>query len=224
MLTARFPFFIACALAVAPAMAAGELADLGETPTVAGRIARIERFVDAHYFDDQGLMYSHINWREECPFTAADFSSADSTMPGPDPWEWMSYENSPFISGLLLTAQCYRYEATGDVAALALAQKAFHSLDVNYGLTEARDRAAEGPEQRAGFIGQATAGGAKAGFFCKPYYQQATDGSTCTRLPPTRFSFERVPASGEPVGKLPARPPFHTVGRGAGQQSSRRNY
>ncbi|MFZ9682491.1 MAG: hypothetical protein ACO3DQ_04715 [Cephaloticoccus sp.] len=179
MTTARFTLLFVCVAATtALSVPADGLADLGDMPTVAGRIDRIEQFVNAHYFDDRGLMYSHINWRKERPFSSADFSPADSIMPGPDPWEWMSYENSPFISGLLLAAQCYRYEATGDATALALAQKAFHSLDVNYGLTEARDRAAEGPEQRAGFIGQATAGGAKAGFFCKPYYQQATDATS----------------------------------------------
>lgn len=165
------------AFAVAAEPAAG-LADLGPPEPVAVRIERIEQFVHAHYFDAQGLMYSHINWREERPFTAADFTPADSTMPGPEPWQWMSYENSAFISGIFLAAECWRFEATHDPAALVLARQAYDSLDANYRLTEQRDRAAEGPEQRAGFIGQAGGGGARAGFFCKPYYGQATDATS----------------------------------------------
>ncbi len=154
------------------------LTALDTAQPVAARIDRIEQFLGERYFDPQGLMYSHINWREERPFTAADFTAEDSTMPGPEAWEWMSYENSPFISGILLTAQCYRYEATHDSAALALAAKAFHSLDVNYRLTEERDRAVEGPEQKAGFIGQSGSTTRAAGFFCKPYYGVATDNTS----------------------------------------------
>lgn len=154
------------------------LAAMDSTQPVAERIATIERFLDQHYFDAQGLMYSHINWREERPFTRDDFTPADSTMPGPEPWQWMSYENSSFVSGLLLAAQCYRYAATQDPAALALAAKAFRSLDVNYRLTEQRNRAAEGPEQKAGFIAQSASGATTAGFFCKPYYGQATDATS----------------------------------------------
>lgn len=161
-------------------MAAEEtaLSAMAPSQSVGERIATIEQFLDTHYFDEQGLMYSHLNWREERPFTKDDFSPADSTMPGPEPWQWMSYENSSFISGVLLAAQCYRYEATRDPAALALAAKAFHSLDVNYRLTEQRNRASEGPEQKAGFIGQSSSSAQAAGFFCKPYYGQATDATS----------------------------------------------
>jgi len=169
---------IAALAAILPAWSEGALRDLDASQPVGERIALIERFADDTYFDPQGLMYSHINWREERPFMEADFTPADSTMPGPEPWQWMSYENSSFISGLWLAAQCYRYEATKDPAALALAAKAFHSLDVNYRLTEERDLAAEGPEQKAGFIGQAAPGAKETGFFCKPYYGQATDNTS----------------------------------------------
>lgn len=154
------------------------LAKLDTSQPVAERIDRIEQFLTERYFDPQGLMYSHINWRSERPFTPADFTPADSTMPGPEAWQWMSYENSSFISGILLAAQCYRYQATHDPAALVLAAKAFRSLDVNYALTEQRNRAAEGPEQKAGFIGQGGATASATGFFCKPYYGQATDATS----------------------------------------------
>uniref|UniRef100_UPI00404B8132 Kelch repeat-containing protein n=1 Tax=Cephaloticoccus sp. TaxID=1985742 RepID=UPI00404B8132 len=170
--------FALASVLVTPGWAGESLATLDPAQPVAERIATIEQFLDQHYFDAQGLMYSHINWREERPFTADDFTPKDSTMPGPEPWQWMSYENSSFISGILLAAQCYRYEATQDPAALALATKAFHSLDVNYALTEQRNRAAEGPDQKAGFIGQGGGVANPAGFFCKPYYGQATDATS----------------------------------------------
>lgn len=142
---------------------------------VAERVAAIDRFVHEHYYDAAGLMYSHINWREERPFTAQDFSPTDSTMMGPEPHQWMSYENSPFISGLFLTAQCFRYQATKDPAALEYARRAFGSIDANYRLTEQSDPAGAGLTQRAGYIDAVQARGAQNGFFCKPYYGQATD-------------------------------------------------
>lgn len=58
------------------------LTALDTAQPVAARIDRIEQFLGERYFDPQGLMYSHINWREERPFTAADFTAEDSTMPG----------------------------------------------------------------------------------------------------------------------------------------------
>ena len=151
------------------------LRDLQPTLGVGARIELIEQFVDHHYYDSAGLMYSHLNWREERPFTAADFSARDSTMAGPEPHQWLSYENSPFISGIFLLAQCYHYQATKDPAALGRAQRAFGSLEANYRLTEQRDPRGEGPQQKAGIVEAAGAPGSTTGFFCKPYYGRATD-------------------------------------------------
>jgi hypothetical protein len=149
---------------------------LGPSLSVPERIRLIEQFVHRRYFDEAGLMYSHINWQEERPFTAADFSSTDSTMPGPEPHQWMSYENSAFISGLFLAAQCYRYEVTRDPEALEFAQQAYRSIDANYQLTEQRDSGSEGLTQKAGFIDpSAQRKAAQYGFFCKPYYGLGTD-------------------------------------------------
>ncbi|MBS0661811.1 MAG: hypothetical protein JSR48_00985 [Verrucomicrobia bacterium] len=150
------------------------LATLTPDLPAAEKVRRIEAFVDGRYYDAAGLMYSHINWREERPFRADDFSAKDSTMPGPEPHEWLGYENSAFISGVYLLAQCYRYEATHDPAALASAARAFGSLDANYRLSERRDPRDDGPSQKAGIMEPAS-GGVGAGFFCKPYYGRATD-------------------------------------------------
>ncbi|MBL9208327.1 MAG: hypothetical protein JNN01_24800 [Opitutaceae bacterium] len=152
------------------------LAGLDQLPTVAERIARLDRFVHERYYDPAGLMYSHMNWREERPFIPADFRPTDSTMMGPEPHAWMSYENSSFISGLFLAAQCFRYQATQDPEALAFARRAFNSLDANYRLTEQHDPSQSGPAQRAGIVDSTPAArGPQSGFFCKPYYGQATD-------------------------------------------------
>jgi len=159
----------------APAAADLMLAGLDPAQSVADRIARIDRFVHERYYDAQGLMYSHLRLDTERPFTAADFGPGDSTMMGPEPHQWMSYENSPFIAGLFLAAQCLRYEATQDPEALAYARRAYGAVEGVYRLGEGAG-SDTGPVQKAGIIEVAgKAGPAPGGFFCKPYYGEATD-------------------------------------------------
>ncbi|HND60703.1 MAG TPA: hypothetical protein PLB90_04425 [Opitutaceae bacterium] len=160
---------------VSAAVEPAGLADLVPGLPAAEKVRRLETFLDGRYFDSAGLMYSHFHWREERPFVAGDFTATDSTIPGPEPHEWLSYENSAFISGVYLLAQCYRYEATQDPAALAAAARAFGSLDANYRLTEQRDPRGDGPNQKAGIMEPSTGGAAGTGFLCKPYYGRATD-------------------------------------------------
>src|SRR6187551_640158 len=83
---------VAVRLVAAPEL---PLAALETTQDVAERTAILDRFVHEHYYDPAWLMYSHVNWAKERPFTAADFGPDDSTMMGPEPHQWMSYENSP---------------------------------------------------------------------------------------------------------------------------------
>jgi hypothetical protein len=173
----RLLFFLVLAgcVSVARSADAGRpLRELDAGRNVAERIAALDRFVHEHYYDAAGLMYSHINWREERPFVAADFGPVDSTMMGPEPHQWMSYENSPFIAGLFLAAQCYRYEATKDPAALAYARRAYEAVEKDYRLNET-PVANSGPVQKAGIIEVASGTSTTGGFFCKPYYGQATD-------------------------------------------------
>jgi len=181
-LSNKIAALLACALAAtAPAAESaggGEISlrDLGPGLSLADRIRLIGEFMHRRYYDPAGLMFSHINWREERPFVSADFSATDSTLAGPEPHQWMSYENSPFISGIFLAAQCYRYQATKDPEALEFARRAYGSLDANYRLTEQRDPGGEGLTQKAGLIDPAAQQkGAQDGFFCKPYYGRATD-------------------------------------------------
>jgi hypothetical protein len=172
------PIFLVTVFALALSRAAAAEKVLEQLPragSLAERIAVVDRFVHERYYDSSGLMYSHFNWREERPFAKSDFGPQDSTMMGPEPHQWMSYENSPFISGLFLAAQCYRYEATRDPAALQFAERAFGSINRNYALTENSDPAKAGLTQRAGYIDAVQSKSAQNGFFCKPYYGEATD-------------------------------------------------
>lgn len=165
-------------LAAAPAAAVEgpTLHGLERIPSLEGRIRAIETFVDRRYYDAAGMMYSHSNWREERPFVAGDFKPQDSTIAGPEPHAWLSHENSVMVAGLFLAAQCYRYEATGEAAALDLARRAFAAIDANYALTEKRPVGATSVRQKAGIVEQPVAGQRReAGFFCKPYYGQGTD-------------------------------------------------
>lgn len=173
------PLLLTAVILLGPVRAADpgdrSLARLGAGQGVGERIARIDRFVHERYYDPQGLMYSHIKWDEERPFTAADFGPGDSVMMGPEPHQWMSYENSPFIAGFFLAAQCFRYEATKDPEALVYARRAYGAVEADYRLSEG-PAADTGPAQKAGIIEiAAKAGPAPGGFFCKPYYGQATD-------------------------------------------------
>ena len=59
--------------------------------SVALRIRLIEQFVHHRHYDPAGLMYSHIDWKKERPFRRSDFSKTDSTLPGPEPQQWISY-------------------------------------------------------------------------------------------------------------------------------------
>jgi|GEM_PF-2091958 len=98
---------IAICGALPPALATGaprklSLETLPPSVPVAERVAVIGRSLGERYFDSAGLMLSHLNCREERPFTPADFTAADPVMPGPAPWQWMRDENSAFVSGLLL--------------------------------------------------------------------------------------------------------------------------
>ena len=53
------------------------LRGLGSGLSLGERIQLIDRFVDERYYDSAGLMYSHINWEHERPFTPEDFTSDD---------------------------------------------------------------------------------------------------------------------------------------------------
>ena len=151
---AMFHALMISAVAIASARdvnAEVQLATLNQLPTPAKRIGLIDRFVHEKYYNPAGQMFSPMRWIRT-PFTESDFKPTDSTIMGPEPHEWMSFENSPFISGLFLAAQCFRYQATKDPIALEYAKRAFDSIDANYRLTENLDPSAAGPSQRAGIV------------------------------------------------------------------------
>src|SRR6202521_4628646 len=126
------------------------LKDLNTRMPLEERIRRIQTFVHERYYDNMGLLYSHINFEEERPHKAEDLVGADVNNLGIPADQLYNYENSPMNSGIFLAGQCYRYLATKDPEALEYSARAFRSIDVNYSLSE---RAADGPGilmQRAG--------------------------------------------------------------------------
>jgi hypothetical protein len=154
--------------------ATATLKDLSRSMPLEERIRRIQTFVHQRYYDAKGILYSHINFEEERPHTEADLKDADPNNLGIPEHDLYNYENSSMNSGIFLAGQCYRYLATKDPEALAYAARAFHSLEVNYGLAE---QAADQPGilmQRAGSIDPNDRWTARAGWICKPYGGELT--------------------------------------------------
>src|SRR5258708_2851811 len=150
------------------------LKSLHRSMPLAERIRLIQTFVHQRYYDNIGLLYSHLNFEEERPHAAGELADADPNNLGIPAHDLYNYENSAMNSGVFLAGQCYRYMATKEPEALEYAAKAFRSIDVNYGLTEA---AAEGPGilmQRAGSIDPNDRFVARPGWICKPYGQALT--------------------------------------------------
>ncbi|MFN7925347.1 MAG: hypothetical protein U0Q16_34935 [Bryobacteraceae bacterium] len=162
---------------------AGSAALSAETATLRGldrslpleeRIRRIQRFVHERYYDDKGLMYSHVNFDQERPHTEAELAAADPNNLGIPQHLHYNYENSPMISGIFLAGQSYRYLATKDPEALEYAARAFRSIEVNYSFGE---QAADQPGvlmQRSGSIDPNDRFSARAGWISKPYGQMMT--------------------------------------------------
>jgi hypothetical protein len=164
----------ALALSKQAAAATVTLKDLNLKMPLEDRIRLIQSFVHTRYYDNIGLLYSHTNFEEERPHTAADMAGADANNLGIPPEQHYNYENSAMNSGIFLAGQCYRYLATREPEALEFAARAFRSIDVNYSLSE---QAAGGPDvvmQRAGSIDPNDRFIPRPGWICKPYGQMLT--------------------------------------------------
>ncbi|MCX6621808.1 MAG: hypothetical protein NTY38_12180 [Acidobacteria bacterium] len=145
------------------------LKNLNTSMPLEERIHTIESFVHNRYYDENGLLYSHIDFKEERPHREEDLAGADPNNLGIPKHHLQNYENSAMNSGIFLAGQCYRYMVTGEPEALEFAAKAFRSIDINYQLSE---RAAGGPAilmQRAGSIDPNDSFAARPGWICKPY-------------------------------------------------------
>ena len=145
------------------------LKNLSASMPLEERIHIIESFVHNRYYDENGLLYSHINFSEERPHREEDLAGADPNNLGIPKHHLQNYENSAMNSGIFLAGQCYRYMVTREPEALEFAARAFHSIDVNYQLSE---RAVGGPAilmQRAGSIDPNDHFSARPGWICKPY-------------------------------------------------------
>ena len=100
--------------------------------TLDEKVERLQKFYEKVAFHESGIMYSmqKIDQGAVRPFTSVDFEDRvwlDTSKWRIKPagqWELTNNENSITTSGLYLVSQCYRYEATGDGAALAEAARA----------------------------------------------------------------------------------------------------
>lgn len=119
------------------------LAELKES-SIPRKVELIQELYERVAFSPSGIMYSMMRMDAESirPFTAADFvgkiwKDADvGSMKLDGPWDYLHGENSITASGLFLTAQSFRYQATGSRAAREQARRAFRSLDLIYRMGE----------------------------------------------------------------------------------------
>lgn len=171
----RFLHLAGLSLPALPAPAASRrLSDLDVRMPLEQRIRFIESWVHENYFDNLGLMYSHWLFDQERASTPADYDPRTRFSIGVEPHDHNNYENSPMISGIFLAAQCYRYRATKEPAALEYAARAFRSIDVNFRLSEGRAGAAAPLTQRSGHIDPNDRFETRVGWISKPYGQMMT--------------------------------------------------
>ena len=124
------------------------------------KMRSLEEMIDRFYFDEGGLLRCmfHLDPERGEVRTFRPEDHAGQSLPKlpsdaatPDGYHY--YENCGYSSGLLLASQCLRHQATGEEAALALAAKAFRSIDVIFRMTESEGH---------------------RGYLCKPYDRKVT--------------------------------------------------
>ncbi|MBO9608229.1 MAG: hypothetical protein J7639_19885 [Paenibacillaceae bacterium] len=117
-----------------------ELQALKHAATLEEKAAMIQQFYERVIFHESGIMYSlmKIDGDRIRPFAPEDFEGRDTfdysqwRIKPEGHWTMLDNENSITTSGIYLASQAYRYEATGDAAALEQAGKAFRSLELIY--------------------------------------------------------------------------------------------
>lgn len=98
-------------------------------PQLQNTVAQAERYINAHLFDPDGLMYSYIDVRTGKPF-AVDFARESRNTDAPpeawcialrpdaDPVAYWSYEDTVATAGYYMEALVLKHEVTGSPAAL----------------------------------------------------------------------------------------------------------
>ena len=89
----------------------------------------IERYIEEHFWDPAGLMYSYLDVTTGQPF-AKEFIAPKKVCRRAlfNPWAWWTYEDSIMMMGLYLDGLCRKYEVTGNAQCLDLARKVWRSL------------------------------------------------------------------------------------------------
>ncbi|MDF2668166.1 MAG: hypothetical protein K0R67_472 [Paenibacillus sp.] len=116
------------------------LQELRSATSLEAKAGQIQQFYEKVIHHESGIMYSlmKIDGDRIRPFAPEDFAGKDSfdfsqwRIKPNGHWEVLNNENSITTSGIYLASQAYRYQATGDEAALLEAAKAFGSLDLIY--------------------------------------------------------------------------------------------
>lgn len=84
----------------------------------------IERYAEAHLFDESGLMLSGIDLQTNAPFArhliTADIVPRRAMF---DPWSYWTYEDSAMTAGHYIDGLVMKHELTGDEAALRRARE-----------------------------------------------------------------------------------------------------
>ncbi len=106
---------------------------------LAGRARAVEDWVEDHFIDPHGVVYTALDRQTARPLTASSFDAAvdmHKYVPGVAPADFWHYENCGMTTGAYLQALVCRHAVTGDAAALARARRSFHALRHIYEMGE----------------------------------------------------------------------------------------
>lgn len=112
-------------------MTAKTLNDSELDAMLAGRARAVENWVEEHFIDPYGVVYSALDKETARPLTDAFFDpgvDVQKYVKGVGPADFWNYENCGMTTGAYLQALVCRYEVAGDAAALAHARRCFRGL------------------------------------------------------------------------------------------------
>ena len=98
---------------------------MGKVETELGATATaIAEYIDAHFFDPNGIMYAEVDAYTGRPFAAELLTPIRIPRRADvDPWAYWAYEDSVQNTGILIDGLMRKHEVTGDADALARAHR-----------------------------------------------------------------------------------------------------
>lgn len=108
-------------------------------PKLFDRAQEIEAWVEDHFVDANGIVYTYIDTEHEAPLNDAFFAPGQNAMqlPGTEnytPAEWHNYENCGMTTGAYMQGLLHRYAVDSDPQALARARRSFEAIKYIYDL------------------------------------------------------------------------------------------